>query len=73
MIQSGCNKGISGGSLLVQMSKRWATKKMGSSKARQKRAPEGKRLGLKKYSGILIPLFHLSLNNIHLYVLIPSK
>ncbi|KAI3651207.1 hypothetical protein MP228_004688 [Amoeboaphelidium protococcarum] len=36
-------------SLISQI--RWATKKTGSSKARQKRSPEGKRLGLKVYDG----------------------
>ena len=37
--------------VILQNSKRHATKKMGSSKARQKRSPEGKRLGLKVYAG----------------------
>jgi hypothetical protein len=37
--------------VIMEQTKRWATKKMGSSKARQKRRPPGKRLGLKKYPG----------------------
>lgn len=38
-------------SLKEVFTKRWATKKSGGSKARQKHKPDGKRLGLKKYPG----------------------
>jgi ribosomal protein L27 len=37
--------------LLFQSTKRWATKKSAAAKARQKRPPIGKRIGLKKYPG----------------------
>lgn len=46
------NSSIFRPSLIMEQAKRWATKKMGSSKARQKRRPPGKRLGLKKYPGM---------------------
>ena len=35
----------------MQTTRRWATKKQGASRARQKRRPAGKRFGLKKYPG----------------------
>lgn len=38
-------------SMMHRLDKRFATKKMGASKARQKKRPEGKRLGMKRYPG----------------------
>lgn len=40
-------------------SKRWSSKKMGASKARQKRRPPGKRLGLKRYPGAQVQIGHI--------------
>jgi hypothetical protein len=40
--------------LVVAEQQRFATKLTGSSRARQKRRPEGKRLGLKKYPGTVV-------------------
>eukprot|EP00158_Paraphelidium_tribonemae_P005927 Partr_v1_DN27589_c0_g1_i9_m30297 putative ribosomal protein L27 len=46
-------------SLTMHVAKRWATKNSGSSRARQKRAPEGKRLGLKRYPGEYVEAGHI--------------
>lgn len=40
--------------IVMEQAKRYATKKMGASKARQKKRPPGKRLGLKKYPGMIL-------------------